>query len=137
LLLQNGTFLEAAKRKVAICGIPKGKKSPSKVLHEVQLMTEFFFKIKDLPAFARGARKFTLSIMLRTLRIAADACSVVVAGTVGSPWAADHLEHPERTLLGFLEGHNTVNTVGAEDTELAFVVASEVDEAATTLAGAG
>ncbi len=37
----------------------------------------------------------------------------------------------------FLEGHNTVNTVGAEDAEFAFVIAAEVDEAAATLTSAG
>jgi hypothetical protein len=38
---------------------------------------------------------------------------------------------------GFLECHDTVNTIGAEDAELAFVITAEVDEAATTLASAG
>ena len=36
-----------------------------------------------------------------------------------------------------LECHDTVNTIGAEDAELAFVITAEVDEAATTLASAG
>jgi hypothetical protein len=36
-----------------------------------------------------------------------------------------------------LECHDTVNTIGAEDAELAFVITAEVDEAATTLTSAG
>ena len=36
-----------------------------------------------------------------------------------------------------LECHDTVNTIGAEDAELAFVITAEVDETAVTLAGAG
>jgi hypothetical protein len=38
---------------------------------------------------------------------------------------------------GSLECHDTVNTIGAEDAELAFVITAEVDEAATTLTSAG
>ena len=36
-----------------------------------------------------------------------------------------------------LKCHDTVNTIGAEDAELAFVITAEVDEAAMTLASAG
>ena len=38
---------------------------------------------------------------------------------------------------GLLECYYAVNTIGAEDAELAFVITAEVDEAATTLASAG
>ena len=48
------------------------------------------------------------------------------------------LHHQENGLsYGFLECHNTVNTIGAEDAELAFVITAKVDEAATTLTSAG
>ena len=38
---------------------------------------------------------------------------------------------------GLLECHHAVNTIGAEDAELAFIITAEVDETAVTLAGAG
>ena len=38
---------------------------------------------------------------------------------------------------GLLECYYAVNTIGAEDAELAFVITAEVDETAVTLAGAG
>ena len=38
---------------------------------------------------------------------------------------------------GFLKCYDAVNTIGAEDAELAFVITAEVDEAATTLTSAG
>jgi hypothetical protein len=37
----------------------------------------------------------------------------------------------------FLESYNPVNAIGPEDAELALVIAAKVNQAATTLAGAG
>jgi hypothetical protein len=45
--------------------------------------------------------------------------------------AADRREHSSGR--GFLERDNAVNTVGAEDAELAFVITAKVDETAATL----
>ncbi len=41
------------------------------------------------------------------------------------------------TAYCLLECYYAVNTIGAEDAELAFVITAEVDETAATLAGAG
>ena len=38
---------------------------------------------------------------------------------------------------GLLEGHHAVNAICPEDAELALVITAKVDEAATTLSGAG
>jgi hypothetical protein len=43
----------------------------------------------------------------------------------------------KRLAYCFLECYYAVNTIGAEDAELAFVITAEVDETAVTLAGAG
>ncbi len=43
----------------------------------------------------------------------------------------------EEYLRLALECHDTVNTIGAEDAELAFVITAEVDEPAATLTSAG
>jgi hypothetical protein len=43
-----------------------------------------------------------------------------------------HLENRD-----FLECDNAVNTIGAEDAELAFVITAKVDETAATLTSAG
>jgi len=40
-------------------------------------------------------------------------------------------------LAKCLERHDPMNTVCAEDAELAFIVAAEIDQAAAALAGAG
>jgi hypothetical protein len=38
---------------------------------------------------------------------------------------------------GFLECYYAMNTIGAEDAELAFVITAEIDETAVPLSGAG
>jgi hypothetical protein len=66
---------------------------------------------------------------------------MLVRGSIGGPTARRgrrddaSLEHPGKR--GFLECDDAVNTIGAEDAELAFVITAEVDETATTLASAG
>jgi len=58
------------------------------------------------------------------------------------PWAAigryfSCSTQEQDCLTVSLECHDTVNTIGAEDAELAFVITAEVDEAATALTSAG
>jgi hypothetical protein len=129
LLLQNETFFGSTKRESGPDGARRGtNRGPQ----EEQLKVDFFFLIRGLWAFVRRARKFTLSIFPEVLKIIVDACSPALRqGRADGP----SLPHPENR--GFLECHNAVNTIGAENAELAFVITAEVDEAAATLTSAG
>jgi hypothetical protein len=69
---------------------------------------------------------------------------ILVVRPPGTPWQAGWARRyfscstrETDSLTVFLECHNAVNTIGAEDAELAFVITAEVDEAATTLTSAG
>jgi hypothetical protein len=76
----------------------------------------------------QSARKFTPGIFARVLKIAGHGCSHHGRAVRHSSWNTQN--------RGFLECNNAVNTVGAEDAELAFVITTEVDETAATLTSA-
>jgi hypothetical protein len=84
-------------------------------------MTVILFCAKALRASVLDARKFTLSIFfyLEEQRVMASA------------------QFERVSVRDFLEGHDAVNAICAENAELALVITAKVDKAATSLSGAG
>jgi hypothetical protein len=74
-------------------------------------------------------------------QLTAGNAGAATPGTPTASWASGRiflLKPKERGLAyRLLECYYAVNTIGAEDAELAFVITAEVDETAVTLAGAG
>jgi hypothetical protein len=154
LLLQNGTFFAAEVRKAAACGPQKGQEMFSRRRVEADSSLQSW-----TCGHSRGAhRSLLFGFLEEYLRLAwmpvwgrslknpvgCDPTASSTAGGAGSTAGRDRqgdtspaAARKQDCLTVSLECHDTVNTIGAEDAELAFVITAEVDEAATTLTSAG